>query len=186
MIEQTRFLSTVFLCSEFKLENYLLWSKFLQEKCFRWCLFAGKKSQKLEPAKISCHTVVRNRPLYIGTLSLALLVGVWSICCSFCCCFCVCVWVGGGKEGWGRCIQIVGAALREVSSEGLGIGREGKRTSLLPPSIPLSSTFFTLYSPFLFTFPYMNTGTGYTEKYIAVRLWLWLFWLYFSHLFTFI
>ena len=136
MIEQTRFLSTVFLCSEFKLENYLLWSKFLQEKCFRWCLFAGKKSQKLEPAKISCHTVVRNRPLYIGTLSLALLVGVWSICCSFCCCFCVCVWVGGGKEGWGRCIQIVGAALREVSSEGLGIGREGKRTSLLPPSIP--------------------------------------------------
>ena len=35
VIEQTRFLSTVFLCSEFKLENYLLWSKFLQEKCFR-------------------------------------------------------------------------------------------------------------------------------------------------------
>ena len=117
----------------------------------------GKKSQKLEPEKISCHTVVRNRPLYIETLSLALLVGVWSICCSFCCCFCV--WVGRGKGGWGRCIQIVGAALREVSSEGLGIGREGKRTSLLPPSIPLSSTFFTLYSPFLFTFPYMNTGT---------------------------
>ena len=55
----------------------------------------------------------------------------------------VCVWVGGGKGGWGRCIQIMGAALREVSSEGVGIGREGKRTSLLPPSIPLSSTVFT-------------------------------------------
>ena len=30
VIEQTRFLSTLFLCSEFKLE-YLLWSKFLRE-----------------------------------------------------------------------------------------------------------------------------------------------------------
>ena len=28
MIKQTRFLSTVFLCSEFKFENKLLWSKF--------------------------------------------------------------------------------------------------------------------------------------------------------------
>ena len=79
-----------------------------------------------------------------------------------------------------------GAALREESSEGVGIGREGKRTSLLPPSIPLSSTFFTLYSPFLFTFTYMNTGTSYTQKYIAARPWLGLFWIYFSNLFTFI
>ena len=35
MIEQTRFLSTVFSCSEFKF-GYLLRSKFLQEKCLRY------------------------------------------------------------------------------------------------------------------------------------------------------
>ena len=32
VIEQTRFLSTVFLCSEFKLENISLWGKFLRKK----------------------------------------------------------------------------------------------------------------------------------------------------------
>ena len=59
MIEQTRFLSTVFLCSEFKLEEFLLWSKSLQEFLFAGNSFCGslKKSRKLEPAKISCHTV---------------------------------------------------------------------------------------------------------------------------------
>ena len=35
VIEQTRFLSTVFLCSEFKLENISLWGKFLRKKCLR-------------------------------------------------------------------------------------------------------------------------------------------------------
>ena len=35
VIEQTRFPSTVFLRSEFKLENILLWTKFLREKCLR-------------------------------------------------------------------------------------------------------------------------------------------------------
>ena len=35
VIEQTRFLSTVFSCSEFKF-GYLLRSKFLQEKCLRY------------------------------------------------------------------------------------------------------------------------------------------------------
>ena len=34
VIEQTRFLGTVFLCSEFRLE-YLLWSKFLRGKFVR-------------------------------------------------------------------------------------------------------------------------------------------------------
>ena len=66
VIEQTQFLSTVFLYSEFKLEN-LLWSKFLWEKCLWQFLFAGiyfcrslekaQKSLKLEPAKILCQTV---------------------------------------------------------------------------------------------------------------------------------
>ena len=67
MIEQTQFLSTVFLCSEFKLEN--TYSKvnfcgknvrgnfYLRELIFldRWKNRA--KSEKLEPAKISWHTV---------------------------------------------------------------------------------------------------------------------------------
>ena len=40
MIEQTRFLSTVFSCSEFKF-GYLLWSKFLQEKCLRYFIYGN-------------------------------------------------------------------------------------------------------------------------------------------------
>ena len=40
VIEQTRFLGIVFLCSEFRLE-YLLWSKFLRGKFVRYFLFAG-------------------------------------------------------------------------------------------------------------------------------------------------
>ena len=74
MIEQSRFLSTVFLCSEFKLGS----------------IYSGVNScgknisgdvylQKLAPAKISCHTVVRKRPLYIGTLSLAFYLLVFGL-----------------------------------------------------------------------------------------------------------
>ena len=40
VIEQTRFLGIVFLCSEFRLK-YLLWSKFLRGKFVRYFLFAG-------------------------------------------------------------------------------------------------------------------------------------------------
>ena len=48
VIEHTRLLSAVFLCSEFKLENI-----------YSGVNFCGslEKSQKLEPAKISCDTV---------------------------------------------------------------------------------------------------------------------------------
>ena len=69
----------LYMCSEFKLDDirstwvigcweYLLWSKFLREKCLLYLLFAGtlfcgsleksQKPQKLEPAKISCHKVL--------------------------------------------------------------------------------------------------------------------------------
>ena len=65
MIEQTRFLSTEFLCSEFKLQKIysgILWGKnvccnfYLRELIFCRSL---KKSEelKLEPTKISCHTI---------------------------------------------------------------------------------------------------------------------------------
>ena len=64
MIEQTRFLSTVFLCSEFKLENIYSGVNFCGKNVcgnfyFPGTYFCGslEKSQKLEPAKISCHTV---------------------------------------------------------------------------------------------------------------------------------
>ena len=60
VIEQTWFLSTVFLYSKFKFEN-LLWSKFLREKCLWQFLFEGiyfcrlleklQKSQKFEQVK---------------------------------------------------------------------------------------------------------------------------------------
>ena len=70
----------LYMCSEFKLDNirspwvigcweYLLWSKFLRENVYYIFLFPGtlfcgslkksQKPQKLEPAKISCHTVVK-------------------------------------------------------------------------------------------------------------------------------
>ena len=70
MIEQTRFLGAVFLCSEFKLENIYSGVNFSGKNfCgnfhLRELIFYGslekpqksQKSQKLEPAKISCHTV---------------------------------------------------------------------------------------------------------------------------------
>ena len=41
VIEQTRFLSTVFLCSEFKLENISLWGKFLRKKMFAVIFMCG-------------------------------------------------------------------------------------------------------------------------------------------------
>ena len=60
VIEQTRFLSTVFLCSEFKLENiYSGVNSCVKNVLFEGTFFCGSLeiSQKLEPAKISCHTV---------------------------------------------------------------------------------------------------------------------------------
>ena len=60
---QTWFLSPVFLCSEFKLENICSGVNFLWEKCLRQFLFAVTysgllgKAQELETAKISSNTV---------------------------------------------------------------------------------------------------------------------------------
>ena len=66
VIEQTRLLSSAFLCSELKLENIYSGVNFLGKKCLPWFLLAGthfcgsvEKSQKLEHAKISSHTVLR-------------------------------------------------------------------------------------------------------------------------------
>ena len=66
VFEQTRFLSTVFLSSEFKLENIYSGANFCGKNVcgnfyLRELIFADRwaeKSQKLEPAKISCRTVV--------------------------------------------------------------------------------------------------------------------------------
>ena len=41
VIEQTRFLSIVFLCSEFKLENISLWGIFLRKKMFAVIFICG-------------------------------------------------------------------------------------------------------------------------------------------------
>ena len=67
MIEQTRFRNTVFLCSEFKLENIypkvnfcgenMCGNFYLQALIFADSWKIGKKTQKLEPAKISSYTV---------------------------------------------------------------------------------------------------------------------------------
>ena len=63
MIEQTRFLSTVFLCNEFKLDNIYCGVNFCGKNVcgnfyLRELTFGSlEKSQKLEPAKISCHAV---------------------------------------------------------------------------------------------------------------------------------
>ena len=56
-----RFRSTVFCVANLIIREYLLWSKFLREKYLRELIFADrwKKPQKLEPAKVSCHTVDR-------------------------------------------------------------------------------------------------------------------------------
>ena len=67
MIEQTRFLSTVFLGSEFKLENIYSGVNFCRKNVcgnfyLRELIFADHwdKKQKLESAKISYHTVGAN------------------------------------------------------------------------------------------------------------------------------
>ena len=64
VIEQTRFLSTVFLCCEFKSENIYSGVNFCgKHVCgnfyLRELIFADRleKSQILEPAKIFCHPV---------------------------------------------------------------------------------------------------------------------------------
>ena len=58
MIEQTRFLSTVLLCSEFKLGNIYPGVNFCGSFYLRELIFASlEKPQKLEPAKMLCHTV---------------------------------------------------------------------------------------------------------------------------------
>ena len=54
MIEQTRFLSTVFLCSEFKLEHIYAGVIFV---CGNLFLQIVGKIAKLELSKISGHTV---------------------------------------------------------------------------------------------------------------------------------
>ena len=66
VIEQTQFLISLFLCSEFKLKDIYSGVKFCRKNvCGNfYCgnLFCGsleksQKSQNSEPAKISCHTV---------------------------------------------------------------------------------------------------------------------------------
>ena len=77
MIEQTQFLSTVFLCSEFKLEDIYSGVDLLGKKfCANFFFFVETnflrivekivKSQKLEPVKISCHTVSHGITVGLG------------------------------------------------------------------------------------------------------------------------
>ena len=70
VIEQTRFLSTVFLCSEFKLENIYAGVNFGGKNCcgnlfLRIVEKKTQRSQKLEPGKISCHTVDHFQVTYL-------------------------------------------------------------------------------------------------------------------------
>ena len=67
MIEQTRFLDTVFLCSEFNLENIYsgvnfrrknVWGNFYLRELIFEDHKKTEKAQKLEPAKMSCHRVL--------------------------------------------------------------------------------------------------------------------------------
>ena len=78
VIEQTRFLSTVFLCSEFKLADIYSGVNFLgKNACANFFFFWREtkflrivekiaKSQKLEPVKISCHTVSHGTTVGLG------------------------------------------------------------------------------------------------------------------------
>ena len=77
MIEQTRFLSTVFLCSEFKLADIYSGVNFLgknacanfffwRETKFLRIVEKIAKSQKFEPAKISCHMVSHGTTIGLG------------------------------------------------------------------------------------------------------------------------
>ena len=89
VIEQTRFLRTVFLSSEFKLENICSGVNFLWEKCLRQFLFAviysGSlgKSQKLEPAKISSNTVCVSHLILIQKLKPSYLAAPSVLSVSF-------------------------------------------------------------------------------------------------------
>ena len=73
MIEQTRFLSTVFLCSEFKLENIYSGVNFCGKNVcgnfYLWeLIFADRwKMQKLEPAKLSCGNLTRSSDSTVPT-----------------------------------------------------------------------------------------------------------------------
>ena len=71
----TQFLSTVVLCSEFKSEDIYSGVNFLRKKydvCANFFFvetnFWGslKKSQKLEPVKLSCHTVSHSTTVGLG------------------------------------------------------------------------------------------------------------------------
>ena len=86
---QTWFLSPVFLCSEFKLENICSGVNFLWEKCLRQFLFAVTyggslgKSQKLEPAKISSNTVCVSHLILIQKLKPSYLAAPSVLSVSF-------------------------------------------------------------------------------------------------------
>ena len=77
VIEQTRFLSTVFLCSEFKLENISLWGKFLRKKMFEVIFICGnlflriagkiakiKTPQKFRATQYTLPSVKINQPRF--------------------------------------------------------------------------------------------------------------------------
>ena len=76
MIKQTQFLSTVLLCSEFKLEDIYSEVDFLGKNVCANFFFCGNlflrivekitKSQKLEPVKNSCHTVSHGTTVAMG------------------------------------------------------------------------------------------------------------------------
>ena len=61
-MKQTQFLSTVLLCSEFKLEDIYSEVDLLGKNV---CAKIAK-SQKLEPVKISCHTVSHGTTVAMG------------------------------------------------------------------------------------------------------------------------
>ena len=76
VIKQTQFLSTVLLCSEFKLEDIYSEVDFLGKNVCANFFFCGNlflrivekitKSQKLEPVKNSCHTVSHGTTVAMG------------------------------------------------------------------------------------------------------------------------
>ena len=69
IIEETRFLSTVFLCKEFKLDNIYsgvnFGGKIVAGTYFCGSLKKTQRSQKLEPEKIWCHTVDHFQVTYL-------------------------------------------------------------------------------------------------------------------------
>ena len=90
VIEQARFLSTVFLCRKFKLENINSEIKFCTKNVcgnfyLRELLFVDHwkklhKSQNLEPAKILCHTVV---DLLTSRIACTFLPSLWHLMMIF-------------------------------------------------------------------------------------------------------